>query len=81
MRPGFEINSSTFLNGDDMPMPSADILSLCRGLGGTILTFGLGRERPGQLGTYIKVAQGCARSLGFSSFYTFEDLEPHFHIL
>ncbi|MCC6108025.1 MAG: hypothetical protein LIV26_09745 [Atopobium sp.] len=58
-------------------MPSRGILALCRDLGGTILTFGSGCIRQSQLGACLKAAEDMARSLGFSSFCTFENLEPH----
>ena len=78
---GLEINTSALCHGEKAPMPSRDILTLYRDLGGTILTFGSGCIRQGQLGAYLKVAEDMARSLGFSSFCTFENLEPHHHIL
>ncbi|MGN0071668.1 MAG: PHP domain-containing protein [Atopobiaceae bacterium] len=77
---GLEINTSPLRFGADALMPSTDILTLYRDLGGTILTFGSGCVRQGQLGAYIRVAQDFARSLGFSSFCTYENLEPHYHI-
>ena len=77
----YRINTSALCHGEKAPMPSRDILTLYRDLGGTILTFGSGCIRQGQLGAYLKVAEDMARSLGFSSFCTFENLEPHHHIL
>ena len=78
---GLEIHTSALCHGEKAPMPSRDILTLYRALGGPILTFGSGCIRQGQLGAYLKGAEDMARALGFSSFCTFENLEPHHHIL
>lgn len=59
---GLEINTSALCHGEKAPMPSRDILTLYRDLGGTILTFGSGCIRQSQLGACLKVAEDMARS-------------------
>ena len=50
-------------------------------LGGKIVTIGSDSHKPEHLGAYVEEAKELLRSIGFSSFCTYEKMEPIFHSL
>ncbi|HIV68421.1 MAG TPA: histidinol-phosphatase HisJ family protein [Candidatus Butyricicoccus stercorigallinarum] len=78
---GLEFNTSYHRYGLNDTTPSMDILRLYRSLGGEILTFGSDSHKPEHLGAYMAEAQEVVKSLGFSSFCTYQDMQPVFHKL
>ena len=62
-------------------MPSRQLLSLYRELGGTILTIGSDSHKPEHLGAYIPETKALLKELGYRQFCTFEGMKPIFHDL
>lgn len=78
---GIEINTSSHRYGMKDSMPSTELLTLYRDLGGEIVTIGSDSHSPGQLGSYIPEATEQLKSLGFSYLCTYEKMQPVFHRL
>lgn len=78
---GIEVNTSSRRYGLADSMPSAQLLSLYRELGGSIVTIGSDSHAPVHLGTYIEEAKQLLRDIGFGSFCTYQRMEPVFHAL
>lgn len=78
---GIEINTSSHRYGMKDSMPSTELLTLYRDLGGEIVTIGSDSHSPGQLGSYIPEATEQLKALGFSYLCTYEKMQPVFHRL
>lgn len=78
---GIEVNTSTVRYGLDGTMPSLDILKRFHELGGTIITIGSDSHKPEHLGSYIAETKQLLKEIGFTSFCTFDQMEPIFHPL
>ncbi len=78
---GIEVNTSYHRYGLRDSTPSRDILKLYHELGGKIVTIGSDSHKPEHLGAYVEEAKELLRSIGFSSFCTYEKMEPIFHSL
>lgn len=78
---GIEINTSTHRYGLKDTMPSEEILSLYRSLGGEIITIGSDSHKPEHLGAYIRETKELLKQKGFKQFCTYEKMKPFFHDL
>lgn len=78
---GIEVNTSCFRYGLPDLTPSAQILKLYRDLGGEIITLGSDSHKKEHLGQHIREAAGMLKELGFTSFCTFDSMQPVFHDL
>lgn len=78
---GIEINTSTHRYGLKGIMPSEEILSLYRSLGGEIITIGSDSHKPEHLGAYIRETKELLKQKGFKQFCTYEKMKPFFHDL
>ncbi len=78
---GIELNTSSHRYGLRDSMPSADILSLYRQLGGRVITIGSDSHRKEHLGAYLRDAAHSLRDLGYTEFCTYEKMRPIFHPL
>ncbi len=78
---GIELNTSSHRYGLRDSMPSADILSLYRQLGGRVITIGSDSHRKEHLGAYLRDAARSLRDLGYTEFCTYEKMRPIFHPL
>lgn len=78
---GIEVNTSAHRYGLTDSMPSEELLRLYRDLGGNIITIGSDSHAPAHLGAYIREAKKQLKDLGFSSFCTYEKMQPIFHDL
>ncbi len=76
---GIEVNTSFKRYGLKDTMPSRQLLSLYRELGGTILTIGSDSHKPEHLGAYIPETKALLKELGYRQFCTFEGMKPIFH--
>ena len=74
---GIECNT----NRGNTPLPDAEILTLCRRVGGEISALGGDAHRPGKLGCVIAERQELLRQCGFTRFCTFEKMQPVWHEL
>ncbi len=71
-----EVNTSGCDGGMENIMPTADILSLYRSLGGTRVTLGSDAHTASRVGIGFDGAKRLLRSLGFDSFLTFQRRKP-----
>ncbi len=71
-----EVNTSGCDGGIENVMPTADILSLYRTLGGTRVTLGSDAHIASRVGIGFDGAKRLLRSLGFDSFLTFQRRKP-----
>lgn len=78
---GIEINTSTHRYGLKDTMPSEEILSLYRSLGGEIITIGSDSHKPEHLGAYIRETKELLKQKGFKQFCTYKKMKPFFHDL
>lgn len=78
---GIEVNTSSHRYGLKDTTPSKDILELYRELGGKIVTIGSDSHKPEHLGAYVAETREMLKSLGFTTFCTYEKMEPVFHRL
>lgn len=73
---GIEVNTSSFRYGLTDLMPSTDILTMYRELGGQILTFGSDSHAREHLGAQIGAVQAQVKELGFRKFHRFTSMVP-----
>lgn len=78
---GIEINTSSVRYGLSEWMPSGNILSLYKELGGEIITFGSDAHNAAQLGAHIPRAMKDLKACGFRYFCTYDKMKPIFHKL
>ena len=78
---GIELNTSSWRYGLTDTTPSREILKLYRDLGGEILTMGSDAHNPKYLAAHFDEGKEILRSLGYTSFCTFEKMKPVFHTL
>jgi histidinol-phosphatase (PHP family) len=78
---GIELNTSWHRYGLKDSEPARAILKMYRDFGGTIITIGSDSHQKEHLGAYIDEAKEELLSLGFTSFCTYDHMEPVFHDL
>lgn len=78
---GIELNTSSFRYGLDDLMPSREILTLYKELGGTILSIGSDAHKEEHVGYNISLVKEELRKLSFKEFCTFEQMKPIFYAL
>ncbi|MGN0295234.1 MAG: histidinol-phosphatase HisJ family protein [Lachnospiraceae bacterium] len=78
---GIEVNTSSFRYGLSDLTPSKDILRLYKELGGTIITIGSDTHKPEHLAAHMKEVSEKLKQIGFTSFCTFQNMQPIFHQL
>lgn len=78
---GIEINTSYHRYGLQDTTPSTDILKLYKKMGGEIITIGSDSHQPEHLGAYVDEAKQVLKNLGFTSFCTYDKMQPKYHAL
>lgn len=78
---GIEFNTSYHRYHLKNSTPSIEILKLYQKLGGKIITIGSDSHKPEHLGQYIADAKHLLKNLGFSSFCTYDKMQPIYHPL
>lgn len=78
---GIEINTSSFRYNLPDLTPERDILKLYRDLGGTVITIGSDCHKAKDTGDHIAFVHAELKTMGFSSFCTFQQMQPVFHPL
>lgn len=78
---GIEVNTSSYRYGINGLTPSLGILELYRDLGGTIITLGSDSHKKEHLGAHIAETMKYLKTLGYSSYCTFDQMRPIFHTL
>ncbi|MGP7815682.1 histidinol-phosphatase HisJ family protein [Niallia sp. 01092] len=73
---GLEINTSGWRTNLNESLPSKDILSLYRKLGGEILTIGSDSHHAETVGAHFYDAVSLAKECGFTHIYTYEKRKP-----
>ena len=75
------MNKSSIRYGLSGWMPSWNILSLYKQMGGEIITIGSDTHEAGHLGAYIPEAMKDLKEYGFRYICTYEKMKPIFHKL
>lgn len=78
---GIEVNTSSIRYGLSGWMPSWNILSLYKQMGGEIITIGSDTHEATHLGAYIPEAMKDLKEYGFRYICTYEKMKPIFHKL
>ena len=75
---GIEVNTSGFRYGLGQPLPSRDILTLYKDLGGEIITTGSDAHKLCDLGHNFEYTYDLLKDIGFKYVTTFDNMEPIF---
>lgn len=78
---GIELNASYDRYNLGDTTPSRKILKRYKELGGKIITIGSDSHSPGQLGDHVEESKQVLKELGYTSFCTFDKMQPVFHDL
>lgn len=78
---GIEVNTSSYRYGINGLTPSIEILKLYHELGGKIITIGSDSHKPEHLAWKINESKELLKSLGYTQFCTFDQMQPVFHDL
>ncbi|MUK89791.1 histidinol-phosphatase HisJ family protein [Ornithinibacillus sp. L9] len=76
---GIEVNTSGYRYGLHRAMPSTDILTLYKELGGEIITLGSDSHVEATLAYEFNSSLELLESIGFSYITTFDEQKPEFH--
>ncbi len=76
MNRGIEVNTSGLRQGLNETLPSYELLTLYRTLGGELLTIGSDAHQPEDIGHSFEEVLKVLKELGFKHIYTFKQMQP-----